>query len=100
MGPRPKSAECCHNDGDCTNNHVSNLRYDTRSSNQMDRADHGTSNRGRRNGHAKLTAAQALKIRERYVPRVVTYRMLAEEYDVAPESIRNVIKGYTWDWLD
>lgn len=35
-------AQVCHNDGDQTNNHVSNLRWDTASANHLDRVRHGT----------------------------------------------------------
>ena len=45
IGPLPKGFESCHNDGIKTHNSLSNLRYDTHSSNQLDRARHGTSNR-------------------------------------------------------
>ena len=38
--------EACHNDGDKTNNHLSNLRWDTRSANQRDRVAHAKA-RGR-----------------------------------------------------
>lgn len=36
LGPRPAGMDVCHNDGDKTNNAVSNLRYDTRSNNILD----------------------------------------------------------------
>jgi len=42
IGPRPEGMVCCHNDGDCLNNHVSNLRYDTQKNNNLDRIKHGT----------------------------------------------------------
>lgn len=35
-GPCPKSQEVCHNDGDPSNNHRLNLRYDTRPENVLD----------------------------------------------------------------
>lgn len=41
IGPCPPGLECCHNDGNHLNNHVSNLRWDTRSSNQLDQVKHG-----------------------------------------------------------
>jgi hypothetical protein len=34
--------EVCHNDGNASNNHVSNLRWDTRSANVLDQVRHGT----------------------------------------------------------
>ena len=36
IGPCPDGMEVCHNDGDPTNNAVSNLRYDTRTENIKD----------------------------------------------------------------
>lgn len=35
-GPRPKGFDACHYDDDPSNNHVSNLRWDTRSNNKTD----------------------------------------------------------------
>ena len=36
VGPRPDGHECCHYDDDPMNNHLSNLRWDTRSANSFD----------------------------------------------------------------
>lgn len=41
VGPCPEGWECCHNDGDPTNNRLENLRWDTRSNNGHDRVRHG-----------------------------------------------------------
>lgn len=41
VGPCPEGMEGCHNDGDPSNNHVSNLRWDTRRSNILDAIKHG-----------------------------------------------------------
>lgn len=41
VGPHPKGMEGCHRDGDPANNHVDNLRWDTRSKNAFDRVKHG-----------------------------------------------------------
>lgn len=40
LGPMPHGLEICHNDGDKTNNLLSNLRYDTRAANMADRKKH------------------------------------------------------------
>lgn len=42
VGLRPEGMECCHGDGDPTNNHLSNLRWDTPSKNTYDSIAHGT----------------------------------------------------------
>jgi hypothetical protein len=43
--------EVCHRDGDRTNNRVTNLRYGTRSSNALDRHEHGTMNQANGTSH-------------------------------------------------
>ena len=42
VGPCPPGLVCCHNDGDPTNNHVDNLRWDTYAANEADKVRHGT----------------------------------------------------------
>ena len=64
IGPPGPGQECCHNDGDPSNNHVDNLRCDTKSANQNDRAKHGTSNRGERQWQSKFTVDDVFKMRE------------------------------------
>lgn len=49
VGPPPEGTEGCHNDGVCTNNKLSNLRWDTRSANQRDLVAHGN------HAHARKT---------------------------------------------
>lgn len=41
VGPRPKGMEGCHEDGDPSNNNLDNLRWDTRSGNNLDKVRHG-----------------------------------------------------------
>jgi hypothetical protein len=36
IGPKPNNMEACHNDGNKLNDHLSNLRYDTRQNNILD----------------------------------------------------------------
>src|ERR1700733_11089893 len=54
--------EARHIDGKRLNNRLINLRWGTHSENQMDRVEHGTSNRGSRHPLSKLTEEHALKI--------------------------------------
>lgn len=48
VGPRPEGHECCHHDGDASNDRLENLRWDTRSANHLDAVRHGTHGRTRR----------------------------------------------------
>lgn len=49
-GPRPARHDAAHRDGNKLNNHYTNVRWATRSENEQDKIEHGTSNRGDRNG--------------------------------------------------
>jgi hypothetical protein len=57
VGPPPEGMEACHDDGVKTNNHYSNLRWDTHRANNVDKIQHGTST-------AKLSVAQVIQIRQ------------------------------------
>lgn len=48
VGPCLDGMEGCHNDGDKTNNAVSNLRWDTASANSLDKVRHGVHHMSRR----------------------------------------------------
>ena len=92
VGPPPEGYECCHNNGNASHNHVGNLRWDTPSSNQMDRAIHGTSNRGERCGTSKLTTEQVLAIRAD--PRL--QREIAADYGVRDSVISRIKSRKRW----
>lgn len=55
-GPKPADFHACHNDGDCTNNHLSNLRWDSLTENNRDMVRHGVHNNASKthcpDGHA------------------------------------------------
>lgn len=42
VGPAPDSTVACHSDGNPANNRLENLRWDTRSENELDKVRHGT----------------------------------------------------------
>lgn len=59
VGPRPEGAVSCHNNGDSFDNRLENLRWDTQSSNLLDKRKHGTvpDYRGERHPQCKLSDA-------------------------------------------
>jgi len=92
IGPRPAGMETCHNDGTRTNDHRSNLRYDTSKGNRADMVRHGTLIKGSAHHRAKLSDAQVSAIRRRCAggesPRVV-----AADYGIGPRYVSRLVNG-------
>lgn len=95
IGPRPEGQQACHNDGDKTNNVLSNIRYDTRTGNEADKVLHGTSNRGDRRRTAKLDAAQVKAIRSDQR----LHREIARAFGVSEGYVSEIKSGKAWSWL-
>lgn len=92
----PDGMECRHLDGNPKNNNVGNLKWGTRRENEADKILHGTSNRGSRNGNAKLTERDVSEIRARYSAGRITQQALAVEYGVSDSGICQIITGKAW----
>lgn len=95
---RPKGMFACHNDGDIENNHASNLRWDTRSSNEMDKVKHETDNRGQNHGMSKLTNDQAKEIKTMLLDGVASAEV-ASKFCVSRRHILDIARGRRWGWL-
>lgn len=99
IGPRPEGHDVCHRDGSRTNNHVPNLRYDTRAGNCADKLEHDTHQRGERNGRAKLTEDDVREIRAKYSTGDFTQAELGAAYGVSAWNIHSIIRRKNWAWL-
>lgn len=70
VGPKPSGMECCHGDGDRTNNRLENLRWGTSGENYKDCVKHGTAILGKykfageESGRAKLSESDVVRIRQ------------------------------------
>lgn len=91
-GPCPEGMECRHLNGDRGDCRASNLAWGTRSENQMDRVEHGTSNRGETHPMAKLTNEEVDEI-ARLLAEGVRNCSLAARYHVSPSTICCIKKG-------
>lgn len=84
----------CHNDGDITNNHVSNLRFDTQHNNILDKLEHGTILSGENHPRVKLTEEDVIVI----LSSNLTHRELADLYNVGYHVIWSIRKGKSWKY--
>tara|TARA_R110002020_G_scaffold155071_1_gene335883 strand:+ start:318 stop:851 length:534 start_codon:yes stop_codon:yes gene_type:complete len=67
--PPSEDMECCHNDGNPSNNNIENLRWDTHKENNRDRIRHGTYSRGVNHHFSKFSEELISKIRSREISK-------------------------------
>lgn len=95
VGPCPEDMECCHNDGNHTNNHLSNLRWDTHKANVKDRDAHGRTACGERSGSAKLTAEQVKEILI-LIAAKSNYAAIGRRFRVHASTVGRIASGRNW----
>lgn len=96
LEPRPTPwHQLAHDDGDETNPHWRNLRWDWREGNEADKVRHGTSNQGERNGAARLSANDVQEIRRRYLAGE-KQSQIAAIYGVSSSRISTICTGKGW----
>ena len=101
VGIPEEGKECCHNDGNGLNNKIDNLRWDTRTNNNLDTVKHGNHYkntkgcRGSESVNAKFTEKDVINIRS--VNRYRGYvSHMAELYGVTKSCVWNIIYRYSW----
>lgn len=96
VGPKPPGQEVCHRHGRRGDNHLADLRYGTRSSNALDRHEHGTMNQARGEVHfcAKLTEQDVRWIRAN--ASKYSQREMGLVFGVSHSVIGGVQRGVTW----
>jgi hypothetical protein len=74
------------------------LRWATHQENDADKIIHGTSNRGRNNGSAKLREQDVIEIRK--LASTVSKRAIADIFRVDDRIIRSIVNYEKWSWLE
>ena len=95
IGERPEGYDVCHIDGDKLNNNLQNLKYDTRSQNNIDIYRYGS-----KNPNGKLSPDEVIEMRKMYATGKYTHKDLVEIFNVNQSSISKIINGKTFSWID
>ena len=82
VGERPDGMQCAHNDGNCQNNCLSNLRYATPAENIHDKVTHNTQTRGESHPTARLTDNQVRQIRS--MQGTMAVKDIASAFGITP----------------
>ncbi len=98
VGPCPEGRECCHWDGNPSNNSLSNLRWGTKSENARDKERHGTAPQGKNNPRAIINQEIADDIRKVYDEERPTHRQLSERFNVDVGLITIILRGRIWTY--
>lgn len=96
LGARPLGRHAAHIDGDCTNNHYTNLYWATPQENcGSDRKKHGRAPVGIKNPRAVLSEEQVREIRQKSA-KDFPHSELAREYKVSHGCIQSIVHKRTW----
>lgn len=96
-GPRPSDHHVvAHWNGDCHDNRPENLRWATVTENHADKARHGTSSTGSRNGAAKFTEADIIAIRELRANGKMMVKDIAARYGTHYVHISRIVHRAIW----
>ena len=92
VGAAPEGHECCHNNGDPSDNRIENLRWGTRSENNIDAVKHGR--------RGKLTEAEVKEIRRRLIGcQHGEQTKLAREFGVSVCTINSIKFGRVYGYV-
>ena len=95
IGERPEGYDVCHIDGDCLNNELSNIRYDTRNQNSIDYY-----RQGKKAPNGKLSIEEVLEIRRMYSTDNYTLQDIADKFNMSNVGISLIIRRKRFGWLN
>lgn len=96
IGPPPTPThEAAHNEGNCTNDRVGNIRWATFQENRNDMFLHGTTVRGTKNSKAKMTDAKVRRMRKMQAAGW-GYENLGAHFSLHPSTCHDIVVRKTW----
>ena len=100
VGECPEGMECCHNDGDCQNNNLNNLRWDSRKNNVLDKFKHETMLFGEKITNSKLKEFQVVEILELLKTKNYSQIEISKIYNVSQVVISKIKNKKLWKHLN
>lgn len=94
----PTGKDVCHEDGNRSNNHASNLRIDTRKGNMADAIRHGTTPRGERCGSNKHSRETVQKVK-RLLADGQSMASVSRQFSIPMSTIQGIKEKKIWGWL-
>lgn len=91
VGKQEKGYETRHLDGNCKNNHISNLAYGTRSENRQDAVKHLTLMRPK-----KLTKEDVIDICKMGTEKISS-KIVSEKYNINRNTVTEIWRGEIWN---
>jgi hypothetical protein len=95
VGAGSTGLQCCHNNGNPSDNRVLNLRWGTALDNSNDRGNHQTTAVGERNGNRVLKESEVVIIANG--SGVGTE--MAHRFGISKATVSQIRTGRTWGWL-
>jgi len=97
VGSCPDGLQCCHWDGNASNNRVENLRWGTQKENEKDKDRHKKRPLGEKDVHAKLKNWQAAEILNGIGKTTVV--SLARKFGISGSTVCGIQTGQIWKHL-
>lgn len=95
IGPPTPGQETCHQNGDCHDNRLVNLRWGTRKENRADGRRLGEIPLGEHRAFAKLKPEQVVNIRLR-VAAGESHRAVAQGFGISPMTVGKIVRRESW----
>ena len=95
VGERPDGMEICHSNGDHTDDRLVNLRYGSRSDNQIDILKHSN-----KCAAGKLSIEQVIEIRRAYKEKEMNQYELAKKFKVSQGNISEIVNRKLFSFVN
>lgn len=99
VGPAPDGHECCHWDGDPSNNNLKNLRWDTHVENAADAVRHNRVPSGELHWNSSMTSDQVVLIKTLHAKGVRNCD-IARQIGCSKALVSLIVKGKRWKHIE